>query len=86
MRNLVICGLILLALSFNCDAIAPVQLSGSDGLAVLSQIAVPTQTNNSSTSTSLWDWGTIPSGYTVNGSGILTSFEYVNNGVWTPSI
>jgi hypothetical protein len=95
MRNLVVCVMILLALSLNCDATAPIQLSGSNGQSILSQIAVPVQTNNissnsgqtsTSANTSLWNWGSIPSGYTVNGSGILTPFEYVNNGVWTPSI
>ena len=86
MRNLVVYGLILLALSLNCEATTPVQLSGSNGQAILSQIAVPVQTNNTSANTNLWNWGSIPSGYTVNKSGILTPFEYVNNGIWTPSI
>ena len=86
MRNLILCGSILLALVLNCEATAPVQLTGSNGQAILSQIAVPVQTNNTSKSTNLWNWGSIPSGYTVNKSGILTPFEYVNNGVWAPSI
>jgi hypothetical protein len=85
MRNLVVYGSILLALSLNCSATAPVQLSGSDGQAILSQIAGSVQTNETS-GTNLWNWGIIPSGYTVNKSGILTPFEYVNNSVWTPSI
>ena len=93
MRNLVlICTIILLALSLNCGATAPVQLSGSNGQAVLSQIAVPVQTNNtnsgqtnnSSTNTHLWNWGSIPIGYTLNKSGLLTPFDYTNEGVWTP--
>ena len=86
MRNLVVFFIILLTLALNSEATAPVQLSGSNGQAILSQIAVPVKTNNTSTSTNLWNWGSIPSGYTVNKSGILTPFEYVNNGVWAPSI
>lgn len=96
MRNLVICGLILFALSLNCGATAPVQLSGINGQAVLSQIAGPAQTNNTSanfgqtnntsTNTNLWNWGGVPFGFTLNKSGILAPFDYENNGVWTPSI
>jgi len=94
MRNLIMCGLILLSLALNCDATAPVQLSGSNGQAILSQIAVPVQTNNTlsesgqtnKTSTGLWNWGGVPFGFTLNKSGILAPFDYENNGVWTPSI
>ena len=49
MRNLVMCGLILLALALNSGATAPVQLSGSSGLAILNQIAGSAQANNTST-------------------------------------
>ena len=96
MRNLIICGLILLALALNCEATAPVQLSGSNGQAVLSQIAVlPIQTNNTSansgqtnasTNTNLWNWGGTPLWYSLNKSGILTPFQIENNGEWVPSI
>jgi hypothetical protein len=96
MRNLVVCVIILLALALNSEATAPVQLSRSNGQAILSQIAVPVQTNNTSansgqannisTNTNLCNWGSIPIGYTVNNSGILMPFQYANNGEWTPSI
>jgi hypothetical protein len=96
MRNLVIFTLILLASALNCDATAPVQLSGSNGQAVLSQIvgsvqnnstsANSGQANNTSTNNSLWNWGSIPVGYVLNKSGTLTPFEYANDGVWVPSI
>ena len=96
MRNLVISSLILLALALNCEATAPVQLSGSNGQAILSQIAVPVQTNNTlsesgqtnktSINTGLWNWGGVPFGFTLNKSGILSPFDDENNGVWTPSI
>ena len=92
MRNLVICGLVIFALALNCEATVPVQLNGSNGQAILSQIAVPVQTNNtnsgqtnnSSTNTHLWNCGSIPIGYTLNKSGLLTPFDYTNEGVWTP--
>jgi hypothetical protein len=96
MRNSIICGLILLTFALNSEATAPLQLSGSNGQAILSQIAGPVQTNNNSTNsdqinntstnTNLWNWGGTPMGYTLNKSGILTPFQYVNNGVWIPSI
>ena len=83
MRNLIICSLILLALALICEATAPVQLNGSNGQAILSQIAIPVQTDNTSRNSSLWNWGSVPFGYTLNKSGILTPVEYGN---WTPSI
>jgi hypothetical protein len=96
MRNLVICALILFALSLDCGATAPVQLSGSYGQAVLSQIAGPAQANNTSANfgqtnntsiNNLWNWGGTPNGYMLNNTGAFTPFQYENNsGVWTPSI
>ena len=83
MRNLIICSLSLLALALICEATAPVQLNGSNGQAILSQIAIPVQTDNISRNSSLWNWGSVPFGYTLNKSGILTPVEYGN---WTPSI
>ena len=82
MRNLVICGLVILALALNCEATVPVQLNGSNGQAILSQIAVPVQTNNTSTNSNLWNWGSTPIGYTLTESEILTP----DDGNWTPSI
>ena len=89
MRNLVMCGLILLALALNSGATAPVQLSGSSGLAILNQIAGSAQTNNTSKNTGLWNWGSIPIGYALNKSGIMTPIQDLlssNYGVWTPNI
>jgi hypothetical protein len=83
MRNLVICSLILLALAMNGETTAPVQLNESSGQAILSQIAVPVQTNNTSANSSLWNWGSTPAGYFLNESGILTPYD---NGNWTPGI
>jgi hypothetical protein len=85
MRNLAICSLILLASALICEATAPVQLNGSGGQAILSQIAVPVQTNNTSDA-NLWNWGSTPLGYSLNNSGSLTPFEWENDGEWTPSI
>jgi hypothetical protein len=52
MKSLVICGLILLALAFICEASEPVQLSGGNGQAILNQIANTVQSNNTSSNTS----------------------------------
>ena len=86
MRNLVICGLILLTLVLNCYATAPVQLSGGNGQAILSQLKGSAHAANLSTNTGLWNWGGVPFGFTLNNSGILSPFDYANNSVWTPSI
>ena len=80
----------LLALVLNCEATAPVQLTGSNGQAILSQLEGSAKTANLSTNTSLWNWGNIPIGYELNKSGILNPFDgtVLSNdyGAWTPSI
>jgi len=85
MRNLVICSLILLALALNSNAIAPVQLGGSNGQAILSQVSSSGQILNLSTNAGLWNWGNIPSGYALNQSGILNPIETALYD-WTPGI
>jgi len=90
MRNLVICSLILLALALNCEATAPVQLTGSSGQAILSQLEGSAHAVNASINTSLWNWGSIPVGYALNKSGILDPLDETvlsnDYNVWTPSI
>jgi hypothetical protein len=90
MRNLVICVIILLALALNCEATAPVLLTGSNGLAILSQLEGSAKTANLSTNTGLWNWGSIPEGYTLNRSGILNPLDGTalsnDYGDWAPSI
>lgn len=90
MRNLVLCGVILLALALNCEATAPVQLTGSGGQAILSQLQGSAHTANVSTNTSLWNWGSIPIGYALNKTGILNPLDgsILSNsyGNWAPSI
>ena len=89
MRSLVMCSLILLVLALNSEASAPVQLSGSSGLAILNQIAGSAQANNTSKNSDLWNWGNIPIGYGLNKSGIMTPIQDLlssNYGVWSPSI
>jgi hypothetical protein len=85
MRNLVLCGLILLTLAFNCEAIAPVQLGGSNGEAILNQVSSSGQILNLSTNTGLLNWGNISSGYALNQSGILNPLETALYD-WTPGI
>ncbi len=88
MRNLALICLILLALTYICEAASPVQLNGSNGQAILSQIADSMQTINVSKNVSgdadLWNWGSTPLGYSLNDTGLLPSDQ--NSGNWTPSI
>ena len=90
MRNRVICVIILLALALNCEATAPVQLTGSNGQAILSQLEGSAKTANLSTNTGLWNWGSIPEGFALNRSGILNPLygTVLTNdyGDWAPSI
>jgi hypothetical protein len=85
MRNLVLCGLILLTLALNCEAMAPVQLGGSNGQAILDQVSSPGQILNLSTNTGLLNLGNIPNGYALNQSGILNPIETALYD-WTPGI
>ena len=85
MRNLVLCGLILLTLALNCEAMAPVQLGGSNGQAILDQVSSPGQILNLSTNTGLLNLGNIPSGHALNQSGILNPIETALYD-WTPGI
>jgi hypothetical protein len=70
MRNLVTCALILLVLALICEAAPPIQLNGSSGQAILSQIAGSVPSINISTNASvdadLWNWGGNPIGYSLN--------------------
>ena len=92
MINLVTCILILLAFALICEAAPPIQLNGSSGQAILSQIAGSVPSTNISTNASdnanLWNWGGIPFGYTLSKSGILTDQNTLSNvySGWTPSI
>ena len=88
MRSLVVFSLVLLAFALNCEGTVPVQLTGSNGQAILSQLEGSAQTVNLSTNTGLWDWGSIPLGYTLNNSGILTEQNVLSNifGGWVPGI
>jgi hypothetical protein len=56
-------GLLLLALSFNCAAIAPIQIGGEHGQAALSMMANKSFTHNAAKNSDLWKWGGSPMGY-----------------------
>ena len=77
---------ISLELRSNCAS----QLTGSSGQAILSQLEGSAHAVNASTNTSLWNWGSIPVGYTLNQSGILDPLDETvlsnDYNVWTPSI
>jgi hypothetical protein len=73
MRNLIIFGLVLLLLALNCEATAPVQLSGIGGQTTLTKVAsanITTEVTNASAN-DLWNWGKIPLNYALNNSGML---------------
>ena len=59
-----------LAFALICEAAPPMQLNGSGGQAILSQIAGSVPSINISTNASenadLWNWGDIPLGYTLS--------------------
>ena len=97
MKNLVIYGLVLFLLALNCMAVSPVQLTGSSGRAVLDSLgvnnssqAVEALAGNTSNLTginsqeNLWNWGTIPEGYSLDKSGNLV--ENSTDTEWQPSI
>lgn len=74
MRNLIIFCLIVLLLALNCEAAAPVKLSGIGGQTILAQLAstnITTQITKASAG-DLWNWGKIPMNYALDGSGKMT--------------
>jgi len=75
MRNLIVFGLILLLLALNCEALAPVQLTGTNGKDILTKIAsskITTQPTNAS-STDLWNWGSIPLGNILSNGKLVST-------------
>ncbi len=81
MRLLAVCGLLLLALSLNCTAVAPVQIGGEHGQDALSMIAFNPFTRNMQGSGDLWSWGGSPMGYGQLFPGQGPSSDF---GVWAP--
>jgi len=73
MRNLLLFGLILLLLTLNSGAIAPLQLSGASGQSILAKVASVNITTDvtKASGNDLWNWGKIPYNYELNKSGIL---------------
>ena len=91
LKNLLVCGLLVLMLIQSYTAIATIQLSGDSGRAILSTISnnASNQTLNASNgnrSENLWSWGTLPIGYTQNGSGDPVELPNVQESEWIPSI
>ena len=97
MKNLMIYGLVLFLLAVNCMAVSPVQLTGSNGKAVLNSLGVNNSSQvaealagNTSNLTgnnsleNLWSWGNIPVGYSLNKFGKLV--ENTTDTEWEPSI
>ena len=75
MKNLIVLGLILSLLALNCEAMAPVQLTGTSGKDILTQIAstkITTQLTNAS-SADLWNWGSVPYGNIVSNGKLVST-------------
>ena len=75
MRNLIVFGLILLLLALNCEAMAPVQHTGTGGKDILTQITstkITTQPNNAS-SADLWSWGSVPYGNIISNGKLVST-------------
>ncbi len=79
-RLLIMCGFLLLALSFNCMAVAPVKIGGENGKDILSMIAFNPFTRNMQ-DIYLWSWGGSPVGYGQLFPGKGPSSEF---GGWAP--
>ncbi len=84
MKSSILFGIILLASIMICAAM-PMQLSGENGKSILENIVNitlnqtlnqtlnhtlnQTNTSNASEQESLWSWGKVPVGHTINASG-----------------
>ena len=90
MRDMLMCSLLLLILVLSCGAIAQVvELSGTHGQAVLSQLTGSARATNISPNSGQWNWGDIPMGYTLNQTGQLIPVQNVltnDFGGWIPNI
>jgi hypothetical protein len=76
MRNLILFGFIFMLLMLNCMAVAPLQLSGSTGEALLAKVSNNTTNQTvqaNETKAGLWSWGKVPVGHLLNPSGGLIS-------------
>lgn len=80
-RSLLTCGLLLLALSIISEAIAPIEIGGERGQAVLAMIANRPLSSNSSDSSDLWSWGGSPTGFGQLFPGEGSSNDF---GGWAP--
>lgn len=79
MRSLVMHGLLILTLSLNCMAAAPVKIDGEYGQDALSMIANDPITLNAQDRSDLWSWGGSPVGY-----GQLFLDQSDEYGGWSP--
>jgi hypothetical protein len=73
MRKLIISWLVLLSLALNCEATAPVQLSGAGGQTILAQVASTNMTNQVTKASAgeLWNWGSLPLNKDLDKTGKL---------------
>ena len=75
MRNLIVFGLVILLLALTCEAMVPVQLTGTSVKDILTQIAstkITTQPTNAS-SAGLWSWGSVPYGNIISDGKLVST-------------
>jgi hypothetical protein len=79
-RNFALLCLAISFLAMNCAAIVPVQLSGSSGEAILTQVASVNATSQltKASPADLWSWGKIPANYALNESGKLVELPSID--------
>lgn len=81
LRNLILLSLALSFLAIDCTAIVPVQLGGSSGQSILTQVAsvnVTSQLTNASP-VDLWSWGKTPYNYILNESGEISEIPAIDD-------
>jgi len=88
MRKTIISLLVLLLLALNCEATAPVQLSGTGGQTILAQVAnmnITTQVTKASVG-ELWSWGDLPMNKVLDKTGkildIASDYGSDDGNVW----
>jgi hypothetical protein len=81
LRNLVLLSLALSFLAIDCTASDPVQLGGSSGQAMLTQVASVNVTGELSKAspTDLWNWGKTPYNYALNEKGKLYELPTIDD-------
>jgi hypothetical protein len=84
MKSLVILGLLILVLSVDCWSMAPIEVGGERGQAVLAMIANRPPSHNDSDKSDLWSWGGSPASFGQLFPGNPSDKTGSDFGSWTP--